>query len=205
MIFDNPRMLSPQDVLRWLTLYDSALACALQLIAEGIKVPQLEFLSDPPDDVGKPDAKRYVSSCKQELDLAGVFTLIAAAEGRIRLDVETRKQQMEDQLGRRFNVLGAKVHHLWQIPLYEGGIIDAWKMYIASLATLSSRERAQLLTSIGKLRNLLTVRHWLAHGRYWQAPHEIERYSAETVADIVSDLYEALRMAAAYGGAMAFA
>ncbi len=84
MIFGNPRTLAPQDVLRWLTLYDGALAFALQLIAEGIKVPQLEFLSDPPDEDGKQDAKRYVSSCKQELDLAAVFTLTAAAEGRRR-------------------------------------------------------------------------------------------------------------------------
>jgi hypothetical protein len=65
-------------------------------------------------------------------------------------------------------------------------------------------ERLRLLTAIGRLSQPLKVRHWIAHGRYWGAPRGIELYTAMAVADIVGELYDALRKAAEYGGATPF-
>ena len=193
MLFDKPRELAPGDVLRWLNVCNSGVA----LEEENVRRPLAE-------GGGKARVGAYFSACRRELQLAAVFTLIAAAEGRIRLDAQTRSQQMADSLSRRLTVLRAKVRFPWQVPLYDHGIIDAWKMYIGSLATIPQPERVRLLTDIGQLSNLLAIRHWVAHGRYWSLQRKADHYSAPVVAEIVSKLYGALRKAADYGGATRF-
>jgi hypothetical protein len=53
-------------------------------------------------------------------------------------------------------------------------------------------------------QNLLRIRHWVAHGRYWEIRWDIEHYPPRDVADLIDDLFNALRSAASFRGLMSF-
>jgi len=144
-------------------------------------------------------------ACRQELELAAVLTLTAAAEARIRLDAVRRMETNKDDLARRLSLLRANARMERLIPLYKDGIVDAWKTYIESLTDLLRVDRARLLTSIGRFKNLLAIRHWVAHGRYWELQRGIEQFPPTDAADMISDLYNALRKAANHRSLMSFA
>lgn len=209
MLFAAPASLEPGDVLNWFDLCNVGLAReeqeAFRLLGAGIEPP----LPSPLFDVlgigaSRTDIRNHFTACRQELELVTLLTLTAAAEARIRLDALQRRATAKDELARRLGVLSANVRAEWQIPLYDDGIIAAWKTYIGSLPDLVNLDRARLLSAIGRFKNLLDVRHWVAHGRYWQIQRGIEHYPPTTVADIVSDLYDALRSAANHRSLMAF-
>ena len=82
--------------------------------------------------------------------------------------------------------------------------MDAWKDYTATLAAIPPQDQARILTCIGKFKDVLRVRHWVAHGRYWELPGGIKRYPPVNVAKAVTSLYKALGEAAICGGLMAF-
>ncbi len=210
MLFDDPASLNPEEVLRWLEV------CSLSLMHEEQQTYELlRTRADLSDSswlleaagvgASKTEVQRYFEACQQELDLAAVLTLTAAAEARIRLDAERRGQTNAGELAQRLRVLRAGVQSAWQVPFYDGGILEAWKRYIGSLAHISAIERARLLSAIGRLNRLLNVRHWVAHGRYWALQWRMGPRQATAAAEIVEELYEALRRAADHGDLMEFA
>lgn len=209
MLFDNPAALEPEDVVNWFDLCRTGLAReeqeAYQLLvgrAESIQ-PSLLF-----DALGigasKDEVAEYFIACRRELELSAVLTLTAAAEARIRLDAALRMQRDKDDLARRLNLLRSNARTEWRIPLYQDGIVDAWKTYIGSLQDLLTVDRARLLTAIGRFRNLLEIRHWVAHGRYWAIRRGIEHYPPSDAAAIINELFDALRRAADHRGLMTF-
>jgi hypothetical protein len=140
--------------------------------------------------------------------LTVVLTLIAAAEGRIRLDarrrVNTKAHAGTDQLAGRLKVLFSGADKDWAVPLYESGIMEAWKEYTAALTSIPEQDKDRIRTCIGRLKDMLHVRHWVAHGRYWKLSGGIERYPPATVAKAVASMYQALDDAATRGGLIAF-
>jgi hypothetical protein len=210
MLFDEPASLEPGDVLNWFNMCSAGLAREEQeayrlLGAE----PELRQATVVLDALGvgssRQDIREYFLACGQELELAAVLALTAAAEARIRLDAAVRMQENQDDLAQRLRLLRSNARTEWRIPLYEYGIVDAWKTYIGSLTDLLRLDRARLLTAIGRFRNLLEIRHWVAHGRYWELQRGIEHYPPAKAADIVGELYEALRKAADHRGLISFA
>jgi len=90
------------------------------------------------------------------------------------------------------------------VPLYERGIMEAWKDYTATLSAISAQDQDRIRTCIGGLKDVLRVRHWVAHGRYWELRGGIGRYPPANVGKVVTSLYKALREAATCGGLMTF-
>ena len=207
MLFDDPSSLEPDDVLNWLTLCFAGLDReeqeAYRLLSASIDLPPflLDYLGI---GASREDIREYFMACRQELELTAVLTLTAAAEARIRLDAASRMEKSKDDLAKRFCVLRSSARTLWSIPLYEDGIVDAWKTYIGSLTDLLALERARLLTAVGRFKNLLSIRHWVAHGRYWQLQRGIEHYPPADAAEIVCELFDALRIAADQRSLMSF-
>ena len=140
------------------------------------------------------------------MDLSAILTLIAGAEARIRLDARQRMKG-SGPLAMKLAFLSGNARSEWGIPLYENGIMDAWKDQVSllSLSGLPQADRDRFLTNIGRFKEVLTVRHWVAHGRYWELKRNIGSYPPATVARMVTSLYVALRDVASYGGLAAFA
>jgi hypothetical protein len=208
MLFDQPEILEPNDVLDWHAL------CAAGLIRERQHAywclqdqnPLPAYLANAlPVGATKAEIDLYFKSCQQELDLSTVLTLIAGAEARVRLDAQQRARSSANALAGRLALLQSQAAQDWGVPLHETGIMDAWKNHVGTLTGLSQKERDRILTAIGGFRDVLRVRHWVAHGRYWQLQRDIGSYPPATVAQTVTALYVALREIANHGGQMAFA
>lgn len=208
MLFDQPETLEPNDVLDWHAL------CAAGLIRERKyaygclqdQTPLPAYLVNAlPVGATKAEIDLYFKSCQQELELSTVLTLIAGAEARVRLDAQQRAHPSANALAGRLALLQSQAAQDWGVPLYEAGIMDAWKNHVGTLTGLSQKERDRILTAIGGFKDVLRVRHWVAHGRYWQLRRDIGSYPPATVAQTVTSLYIALREIASHGGQMAFA
>lgn len=145
----------------------------------------------------------HFDSCQEELDLSAILTMIAGAEARIRGDAELRAHQFKDPLAGRLYVLFTQTKTAWTIPFYEGGLLEAWKQFIHQ-ANLSSADRDQTLSAIGGLKEILPIRHWVAHGRYWNLKRDIKSFPPVSVATRLGKLYDALRFTTTNTGIMAF-
>jgi hypothetical protein len=207
MLFNDPASLDPETVLDWLNLCHASLDLEEQTTYELLLADR-----DPPQalidslEIGasKEDISQYFASCRQEMELAAVLTLVASAEARIRLDTASRIKKSGDALAKRLSLLKARAPTEWAIPLYEGGIIEAWKTYIRTLTTPVRLDQERLLSAIGRFKNLLDIRHWVAHGRYWEPRWGTEQFPADGAAKIVSEMYAAFRQVANHGDLLAF-
>ncbi len=207
MLFDQPETLEPDAVINWHLLCTLSLDQELRRVRanmlNGLDVEP--YLRDAlPVCSGPQDADDYFEECKQEIDLAAVITLVAAAEARIRLDAEQRCKSSGD-LAARLLLLTNSVSKEYQVALYENGIMDAWKDCVGSLSSVSQGDRDRILTGVGGFKSLLPVRHWLAHGRSWELRGGVKRYPPLVVAKAINKLYDALREATRLAGLMPFA
>jgi hypothetical protein len=207
MLFDQPATLEPEDILAWYDLCSAGLERE-RLHAQGLLVLE-EALPSYLNHVlalgaTQTEIDEYFISCQEELDLAAVLTLTASAEARLRLDAAERSRRKTDELAKRLAVLSANADAEWRVPLYEGGIADAWKTYVVTVG-LPESERNQIVSAIGRFKEILALRHWVAHGRYWEFVRGIRSYPPVMVARSISALYDALRRIATHGQLMAFA
>ncbi|WP_295991100.1 hypothetical protein [Rugamonas sp.] len=202
MLFNHPTALDQNAVLHWRDLCANGLsvqryashASTLEYLA-----PSSFLLGVLPAGTTRRGIDAHFDACIAEVDLSAIFTLIAAAEARIRLDARTRAQKTANSLAKRLALLQSHAAHDWEVPLYEGGIIDAWKDYAATLKTMRQQDRDRILTGIGGLKDALRVRHWLAHGRYWTLKKNLASYPPAAVARTIGTLYNALNEIAALG------
>lgn len=208
MLFDEPATLEPDDILAWYELCSEGLERERQDTHRRLALQEeiQSHLSDIlPIGATQSEIDDYFSSCQEELDLSAVLTLAASAEARIRLDAALRRKQGTDQLSRRLDLLRGDVDSEWRVPLYDHGIVDAWKAYLAAAPGVPDKARKQLANAIGRFKEILGLRHWVAHGRYWEPVHQIGSYPPVLVARHVNALYDALREIASYGKVMDFA
>lgn len=205
MLFTPVSLLEPDIVLTWFDVCCEGLRRqedeASRCLSARLEFPQ-PLLTVFPVGASQDAVADYFQSSKEELALAAIFTLIAAAEARIRDDAALRKGGT-DVLAQRLKFLLTSVSTEWKVPLYEGGIIGAWKAYIQTLTDLGP-ERARILSAIGRFKNLLNIRHWVAHGRNWNPVWDIEQYSPARTAEIIADFFNMLRQVASHRGLMEF-
>lgn len=208
MLFDDPATLEPEDVLAWYEL------CSAGLEQERLETHRcLQFREELPSYLSDvvplgstpSEIDDHVDSCQEELDLAAVLTLTASAEARLRLDAAERRKPRSDELSKRLAVLRSNADTEWHVPLYDSGIVEAWKSYLGATSAITETERNQIVSAIGKFKEILALRHWVAHGRYWEFVRGIRSYPPVLVAKNVNALYDALRKAASRGQIMAFA
>lgn len=104
-----------------------------------------------------------------------------------------------NQLSGRLSILFNKADQLWKVPLYEDGILNEWKWYIQNSSNISSSDRKRMIENIGEFKQLLSIRHWVAHGRYWTLKRNIKSYPPSSVAKAIEDLHQALADAVRHG------
>ena len=114
----------------------------------------------------------------RELDYLAMPDLLSATEAAIRLDYLNRAYRGKgDDVSRRFRQLYKKKRD--RVSL-ERDVLEAWKR-------LAPRTRA----AVGDFTGAMNLRHWLAHGRYWN-PKLGRDYSPADVYDISYNLLQAI-------------
>jgi hypothetical protein len=204
-LFDDPQNLSTKAVLDWYDLLTSGLAHeqtnARAILRSGSSPPS--YLRDTLIGATPDDVDEYFESCQLELDLCADLLLIAWAEARVRTDAEKRRLH-SDVLGKRLSLLYQNKETLWGVPLYEGGILEAWKQHINNSAQIPSSDKSRMLSRIGAFKNALILRHWVAHGRSWNLTRALSDFEAVTLARTVEDLYATLQAVTTYDSLLGF-
>jgi len=114
----------------------------------------------------------------RELDYVAMLDLLAATEATIRLNFLTRVYgRKKDEVSRQFRELYKKQGD--RVGL-ESDILETWKQLAP-----------QTKGAVGDFSGALNLRHWLAHGRYWN-PKLGRDYSPADVYDISYHLLQAI-------------
>ena len=130
-------------------LYRSDLESSLQLFYSA-SATNPRFLGYSPSEVREELDKRIA-----ELNLTSMLILLSAIEAAFRVDYQLRCYRgPADRLSQAFR----KLHKRKSLRVnLETEIIGAWK-----------DETNVNLKLIGQLRGAFKLRHWIAHGRYWE-------------------------------------
>jgi len=146
--------LSIESIKNWYDDHDQAIKDFKNKVVEAIvnskpTVDLFKFKAFTVDDVDK-----YFSDSKQELENLVCFNLISATEAKLRVDYTIRvKEKDKSGIGRIFRDFHKRKGK--RISLEEH-IIEVWK-----------KETGEKI--FGDFLGILNFRHWLAHGRYWNA------------------------------------
>ena len=139
--------------------------------------------------VGKTAAevRQYFEALRLETDRFVVLGLIAAGEAVVRRDYDRRVgrpgRKLKDVLSAAYRLfhgeLGASQKE--RPPFDKGGILDELKA-------------ANVIDNqiVGRFRECLPARHWVAHGRYDDRPEAVDRFPPEVVYERVDALIRAL-------------
>lgn len=130
------------------------------------------------------EVDQYFAEQKGELDRLTCVNLVGSAEGSIRLDFARRV------IGKLTDPLSGS-YQAWYATLSAGkqahpdfddnGILERLK-------------DAKVLDNnlVGRFRECLKPRHWVAHGRYWAKHANVDRLTPDLVLQRASDLLSAL-------------
>lgn len=118
----------------------------------------------------------------RELDYLAMLDLLASAEAAIKVDYLNRlgKRKPKGDLLKKYRLLykekGSKVS-------LESDILEILK-----------ETNEELKSKIGDFKGILELRHWLAHGRYWEPslPRELRQYQVVDIYDIANSLLEGM-------------
>ncbi|MBF0137223.1 MAG: hypothetical protein H7833_08730 [Magnetococcus sp. DMHC-1] len=128
----------------------------------------------------------YFDSLVTELENLIKFNLLSAIEGRIRHNLAVRINDKQNNfMSGQFAVLHAHAHNQAAKISFQGkqGILQAWKRYLA--------DEPEKLAMLAELESILELRHWLAHGRWWNLQPTCH-LSVEDVKDIVENALHAM-------------
>ncbi len=121
----------------------------------------------------------------RELDLAAILSLVAATEAALRREYERRaNRRLKDAVSRDF------LSH-WQVrkaKIRLEDLLDVWRDKF-DLISQDLAERRELKQAIANFKDILNVRHWLAHGRSWEV-RPGQEISVEYVAEVSEVLFD---------------
>jgi len=107
---------------------------------------------------------RYFEKMSDELSLQVALALVAAVEALLVLDYQARMEEgIKDALYARMVLLSER-------PSLDE-ILDAWKDANSGTGHV-----------IGRFKQVVDLRHWMAHGRYWH-PQGFKGLDASAVVD----------------------
>ena len=129
----------------------------------------------------------YFESQRRELDRLTILNLVASAEAAIRVDFFRRvRDKLKDHLSKTYRkwykTLSKKKQR--RPDFDEDGILRRLKD-----ADVLGKAGKRL---IGEYRECLRPRHWVAHGRYWAKPVEVDQLDPDHVYDRAVALIQAL-------------
>ncbi len=194
----DPDFDSLDDIMVWMERCSAALfskqGTLLSALAEGHLGEYPEFLGMTPDNI-----RAYFERAVHEVELAAILYMVAYAEARIREDflyrVSAANKSSGDLLVSAMENLRKKYDKIWQIPLFENGILDQWKVLIQrSHQDGQLFNASQCVNRIGAFKNPLRLRHWIAHGRYWKPKgYSLSQLPPSQVEKIINQGFDTLK------------
>lgn len=186
--------LDPDAVFQWFQLCAAALdshkAAFRQWFIQGMIGPPPSALPTALVGAASDDEiAEHFDACLRELELSTVLWLVTACEGRLRVDLRSRIKD-KDLLATRLQMARASRPKEFLVPLEDEGIFDAWKDFIR--AEVPNPLQDQAVNAMGSVKPLIDVRHWLAHGRYWQSKVDVGAQTPATVRKTIQKFFAAL-------------
>jgi len=122
-----------------------------------------------------------------ELDLLTMLGMLAATEAHLQIDFQVRaKRKLRDDVSKAFKKAddekGRKRINL------EDDILDTWR---------DKRPERETKECLSQFKGALNLRHWLAHGRHWEAKLGRD-YTTQDVRTVCLNVLNALGIQAAF-------
>ena len=170
-------------------IYDWYVGMTESLVAHraGIRETLLNGTAPEPRFFGfsETDVEQYFSGQRGELDRLTCVNLVGSAEGSIRLDFARRVLgQLPDPLARSYQA--------WYAALSAG---KQDRPDFDEKGILERLKDSKVLVDndiVGRFRECLKPRHWVAHGRYWAKHANVDRLTPAMVLKRAKDLLNAL-------------
>ncbi|MBC7602153.1 MAG: hypothetical protein H7255_05765 [Ramlibacter sp.] len=201
MLFELTSATTIEEIVDWYTTAESALlkerTAAHTSILAGV-IPS-HLLRPLPRGATPGDVDDYFRNCLKEIELAANLFLVAAAEARLRRDAQGRQKSGRSSLDDRLSLLHREAQTAWHVPLYEMGLLDAWKDYIGTIPNVLDNEKSRWLSRVGDFKFVLRLRHWVAHGRYWELSPSVDAFPFAMVVAAVEKMFIALNDVATRG------
>jgi hypothetical protein len=172
----DARRLSPDRVMEWYEAMRESLVAYRGAVLAAFRAGGLtsfpRFLGMTADDIDE-----AFSSQREELDNVTVLSLMASAEAEIQADYDLRsaRRKLRDPLSKEYSRLHSGLRRRgWfgrrSRPSFDDHLLEAIRA--SGIAPPHV---------VGHFRDILNLRHWLAHGRYWAAnlgrrtydPHDV--------------------------------
>jgi len=118
--------------------------------------PESKFYGMTPEEFSQ-----AIGAARQELEQQVALMLTASFEAVLRVDLAMRCAKRRKDADSRALRTRFRRRNFQEIRFEE--LLDAWKSQIGSARKL------------GRLRQLVNFRHWLAHGRYWKQKSGLAR------------------------------
>lgn len=167
-----------------------ARAYANWMAAGAIGVPPISL---PASVTSSDEVSKHFTNLSNELELAGILWLVTALEGRFRVDLRSRLR-MKDFLAVRLTKLRDERGEEFLVP-FEAGILEAWKEFLRNAGVQQSLQDV-CVNGYGQIKPLIKLRHWLAHGRYWDAKINVEAFDIASARNAIDALFKNFSQAA---------
>jgi hypothetical protein len=144
----------------------------LDLIAQGFPVP-VSILGMTPEEVTV-----HFEDARRELDAAASLLVLAEAEAVLRVDYLSRvRRKGKDAVSRAYRELHKEKEA--RVSL-DQDLLATWVAH-----------HGECKAAVSEFRAVLSLRHWLAHGRYW-TPKLGRAYAPQDVFAIATRLFAKL-------------
>jgi len=130
------------------------------------------------------DVDDFFGLHRNELDFVTMLDLMSAAEAAIQIDYRDRvSNRYRDAVSRCFRNINKRLSGTTKAgrPDLENDLLDVWT---ANCPKTKAPAR--------EFKGALKLRHWLAHGRYWNPRLGRQQYTSGDVFDICNDLLRAI-------------
>lgn len=130
------------------------------------------------------DLDKHLDDLKRDLDRLTVLNLVASAEATITQDYLRRvNHNLKDPL--------ARAYQAWHKTLSTR---KKRRPDFDEPGILTKLKEAKVVDNhlVGQYRECLPARHWVAHGRHWPKPTEVDRLDVDDVYDRVDALLRAM-------------
>lgn len=195
--------IDPEVVADWFQMCASALLAQENLVKQWFSrgaignapAPLPKHLKFAPQE----QLAKYFSDVYKELELSAILWAVTACESRLRIDLRARLVDNDFLATQMRNISNAKSKE-FLVPLVDLGIFDCWKLFMRQQINSDSN-----VAALGAVKPLILLRHWLAHGRYWEPTNSAANQPFATVLSVVLRFYDALADSAQRGGIRALA
>ncbi|MCY2925195.1 MAG: hypothetical protein NT031_07105 [Planctomycetota bacterium] len=182
LVFDARQEKTIHAVFEWFQFLADLLGREKARVLSAMTIPGSPLLS-PFVGLTRQEVEDVFQSHRDELDYVAMLDLMAAAEATVRLDYFDRvvsRSKAPPLVSKRFSKIDRSLRRN-ERPDLEGDILDTWQDLVSGTKV-----------PVRDFKGALTLRHWLAHGRYWHPKIGRRQDSPNDIYDVSNNLLQAI-------------